>query len=130
MKANTSIKLLEKNLDPFSESEGGIKLAHNDFKLEYSGDMQGEAVEHELWINYPDNTADVYGIESFTGSIGGKKGSFVTEHKGRFEDGMIKKTMKIVKDSGTGELKGISGSSSINSGPAEEFPIVYEYEIK
>jgi hypothetical protein len=38
--------------------------------------------------------------------------------------------MTIVKDSGTGELKGISGSSRIESGPAEAFPIVYEYEIK
>jgi hypothetical protein len=130
MKANTSIKLLEKNQNPFSESEGGIKLAHNNFIMEYTGEMQGEGIEHELWINYPDNTADVYGIERFTGSIGGKKGSFVTEHKGRFEGGKIKKTMTIVKDSGTGELKGISGGSRIESGPAEKFPIVYEYEIK
>jgi hypothetical protein len=46
MKANTSIKLLEKNQNPFSDSEGGIKLAHNNFIMKYSGEMQGEGVEH------------------------------------------------------------------------------------
>ncbi len=129
MKANTTIKLITVEQHPFSEVEGGMKLAHNNFKMEYHGDLEGEGVLHELWINHTDDTANVYGIERITGSMNGKHGSFVTEHKGKFENGKIIKTMSIVPDSGTGELKGIRGESEIESGPAREFPIVYEYEI-
>src|SRR5438874_733939 len=105
MKANTTIKLIKVKQNPFSEVEGGMKLAHNNFKMEYYGDLEGKGVVHELWINHTDGTADVYGIERITGAINGKRGSFVTEHKGKFENGKIIKTISIVTGSGMGELK-------------------------
>lgn len=49
-------------------------------------------------------------IERVTGTLDGKKGSFILQHTGIMDRGNPSLTVNIVRDSGTDELKGISGT--------------------
>ena len=74
-----------------------------------------------------DKKATVYGLERFTGAISGKTGSFVLEHSGKFENGAVTSTRKIVVGSGTNELAGIQGEAQFNSGESKEFHLTLTY---
>ena len=52
-------------------------------------------------------------IERVTGTLHGRSGSFILHHLGLMTRGAPQLEIKVVPDSGTGELKGISGSMSI-----------------
>ena len=60
-------------------------------------------------------SAGYVAIEHFTGSVGGRSGSFVLQHSGVMNKGDGQLTVTIVPDSGTGELVGISGTLDINN---------------
>ncbi len=52
-------------------------------------------------------------IERVTGSLHGKKGSFVLQHSGTMTRGKGELHVTVVPDSGTGELTGLSGRMTI-----------------
>jgi hypothetical protein len=52
-------------------------------------------------------------IEVVTGAVDGKKGSFALQHSATMDQSGLKMTVIIVPGSGTGELKGISGTFNI-----------------
>jgi hypothetical protein len=52
-------------------------------------------------------------IEVVTGTLAGKPGSFALQHSGTMDANGPKMTVLVVPGSGTGELKGISGSFTI-----------------
>ena len=54
-------------------------------------------------------------IEYFAGSVDGKSGSFVLQHRGIVNRGDAQLSVTIVPDSGTGELAGISGPLEIDN---------------
>ena len=62
----------------------------------------------------------------------GREGSFITQGKGTFTAAtyVVKGTFEIVKETGTGALKGIEGQGRF--GPAAEDPtkLKYEYEVE
>ncbi|WP_396954462.1 DUF3224 domain-containing protein [Niallia sp.] len=59
--------------------------------------------------------------------MGDKSGSFVLEHVGKYENGVLTSNRTIVHGSGTGELTGIQGEVNFESGSAEEFRITFNY---
>ena len=52
-------------------------------------------------------------LEQFTGTLDGRKGSFVLQHSGTMTAGAPQLTITVVPDSGTGELKGLTGKMNI-----------------
>jgi len=52
-------------------------------------------------------------IEVVTGTLGGRQGSFALQHSGAMDQGGRKLSVIVVPGSGTGELKGISGTFDI-----------------
>ena len=52
-------------------------------------------------------------LEEFTGTLEGRKGSFVLQHSGTMVVGTPQLTITVVPDSGTGELKGLTGKMNI-----------------
>ena len=49
-----------------------------------------------------------------SGTLQGRKGTFVLQHNGIMNRGEPHLTLTVVPDSGTGELVGLSGKMSIN----------------
>ena len=100
---------------PFLEQDG-LKLNHNVVRKEFYGDIVGtsDAQMIAAFTGTP-GSAGYVAIEHFTGSVGGKSGSFVLQHSGVMNKGDAQLTVMIVPDSGAGELVGISGTLEIDN---------------
>jgi Protein of unknown function (DUF3224) len=67
-------------------------------------------------------TAHVYvALETVTGSLAGKSGSFILAHRGTMTASAQELSVIVVPDSGTGELKGISGTLDIEITSGKHF---------
>ena len=112
---------------PFGESENGPKLTKGTFVISYSGDFEGEGILEELKVHFTDKRVSVYGLERVTGELHGMAGDFVLKHEGRFQNGRVYSRQTVVPGSGTGGLKGLRGEINIETSPAEEFSVEFNY---
>ena len=109
-------------------AQDGLTLNRNVVRKEFSGDMVGtsEAQMIAAFTSTP-GSAGYVAIEHFTGSVGGKSGSFVLQHSGVMNKGDAQLTVTIVPDSGTGDLAGISGTLDIDNDEGQH-SYVLDYE--
>jgi hypothetical protein len=59
-------------------------------------------------------SAGYVAIEHVTGTLGGRKGSFVLQHSGTMTRGAPQLSVTVVPDSGTDQLVGLTGKMTIN----------------
>ena len=76
-----------------------------------------------------DGSASFVGLERIRGQLGGRSGSFVLQHIGTFEDGIVRVALTVVPGSGTGKLAGLIGEGSFEAGHAESFPMTFNYDF-
>lgn len=87
----------------------GVSLGRVRLAKTYEGDLVATAEGEMLTALTPVQGSAAYvAIERVTGTLHGKKGSFVMQHMGTMNRGEQSITFVIVADSGTGELSGIS----------------------
>ena len=100
---------------PYLERDGN-QLTRITVRKEFVGDMVGasEASMVAAYTGTP-GSAGYVAIEYFTGSVAGRSGSFVLQHSGIMSEGGAELAVRIVPDSGTGELTGISGTLEIDN---------------
>src|SRR5262245_1127385 len=80
----------------------------------FRGDLDGSSRGQMLAAETPVDQSGAYvAFELVTGALNGKQGSFVLQHKGTMRGGVYAMDISVVRDSGTGELKGISGTMTI-----------------
>ena len=113
---------------PFLERDGN-KLSRNIVRKEFSGDMIGtsEAQMTAAYTGTP-GSAGYVAIEHFIGSVDGRSGSLVLQHSGIMAKGEAELIVRIVPDSGTGELTGISGTLEIDNRDGKH-SYVLDYEL-
>lgn len=58
-------------------------------------------------------SAGYVAMERVTGTLGGRSGTFVLQHSGTMTRGAPELVVRVVPDSGTGELTGLVGSMEI-----------------
>lgn len=100
---------------PYSEVDGGTKLARASVTNAFSGDVEGEGTLEYLLVYGPDSSGGFVGFEQVVGRIGDRSGSFVLRHEGNFEGSTVKATWSVVPGSGTGELAGLTGGGGFVS---------------
>lgn len=128
--ANSIFKIAKWDESAYDESEGQPKLTRASVTKLYTGDLEGEGALVMLMTYRLDDTAQFVGLERFTGTLGGRAGSFVLEHTGSFANGIVKSTWTVVPGSGTGELAELTGSITFEAGHAEQFPVSFEYTLE
>lgn len=113
---------------PFLE-DNGLKLNRNAVSKMFYGDMAGTSEAQMLAaFTATQGSAGYVAIEHFTGSVGGRSGSFVMQHSGIMNRGEAHLTVSIVPDSGSGELAGISGTLDIeNSDGQHSYVLDYDF---
>ena len=113
---------------PFLEQDGN-KLSRSIVRKKFSGDMVGasEAQMVAVYTGTP-GSAGYVAIEHFTGSVAGRSGSLVLQHSGIMAEGEAELIVRIVPDSGTGELTGISGTLEIDNSDGKH-SYVLDYEL-
>ena len=88
----------------------GRLLLDKQFQGDLAGVSKGQMMAAQTSI--PGSGAYV-AFEQFTGTLGGKRGSFMLMHRGTMQAGDYKMDVTVVPDSGTEELTGISGKMTI-----------------
>ena len=74
-------------------------------------------------------SAGYVAMELVNGTLGGRKGTFVLQHSGTMDRGQSQLTVTVVPDSGTGELRGLSGSMQIRIEPGGKHFYDFDYQI-
>lgn len=80
----------------------------------FQGDLDGSGRAEMLSVGTPvEGSAGYVAIDRFTGSLHGRRGSFVLQHNGLMARGEGSLTVVVVPDSGTEELTGLRGEFDI-----------------
>lgn len=108
----------------------GIKLGHVAIAKTFHGALSGSSTARLLTAGGPVPTSAAYvAIERFTGSLDGLSGSFVLAHSAVMGGGSGDMTVRIVPDSGTGKLTGITGTLRIDKAADGTHSYHLEYEV-
>jgi Protein of unknown function (DUF3224) len=80
----------------------------------FHGDLEGVS-KGEMLATQTDTpgSAGYVALERVTGRLHGRQGSFVLQHSATMARGTPTSAIRVVPDSGTGELRGISGEMTI-----------------
>ena len=115
--------------EPSFLEQDGLTLSRNSVKKTFHGEMAGTAEAQMIaaFTGTP-GSAGYVAIEHFTGSVGGKSGSFVLQHSGIMNRGDARLTVTIVPDSGSGELASISGTMDIENDEGQH-SYVLDYDL-
>ncbi len=110
-------------LDPLTPD---APLARMSIEKRFHGELEGTAVGQMLSVGteVPGSAGDV-AMERVSGSLRGRHGSFAMLHSGTMDRGQPHLNVSVVPDSGTGELKGLSGTFSIRIEGGQHF---YEFD--
>ncbi|MDT8909376.1 DUF3224 domain-containing protein [Amycolatopsis sp. PS_44_ISF1] len=106
-----------------SGTEGAPRVAYAHATMAYTGVIEGESICDYL-LYYPGEGYDggettSPGYERFTGTVAGRRGSFVVRHEVAFDPKGIESRFEVVPGSGTGELAGLTGTGSVHGALGE-----------
>lgn len=93
----------------------------------FEGDLAGTArAEMLAFQSGEDGSAGYVAIDRFTGTLHGRRGSFVLQHSGLMDRGEPSLTVTVVPGSGTDGLTGLRGTMEIvNDGGAHSYTLTY-----
>ena len=128
--ANTSWDERTWDGNPHTEVTGA-KVTHAAVKTNYAGDLEGTSTLQYLMGYVGEGSIGSFiGMEQITGSLGGRKGTFVVLHSGTFDAEGVKGNITVVPDSGTGELKGLRGTGAYDLvGHHDRYPLTLDYDF-
>lgn len=108
----------------------GIKLGHVSVAKTFRGGLSGVSTARLLTAGGPVPTSAAYvAIERFVGAVDGVEGSFVLQHSAVMAGGSGDMSVRVVPDSGTGKLAGISGTLRIDKAADGTHSYRLEYEV-
>ena len=96
------------------DKRDGATTARMTADKQYHGDLEGTG-QGEMLSALSDvkGSGSYVAIERVSGTLNGRKGTFVLDHRGRMTRGAQQLEIDVVPDSGTGELTGITGRMAI-----------------
>jgi len=97
---------------------------------QYHGDLEA-ASKGEMLTAGTDvkGSAGYVAIERVTGTLQGRKGSFVLQHSGTMAHGAQQLDIHVVPDSGTGQLAGLAGKLTITIAPDGKHSYTFDYTL-
>jgi hypothetical protein len=99
---------------PDNEVSASANLGRLSIDKQFQGDLdatsKGEMLSAGTDVK---GSAGYVAIERVTGALHGRSGSFVLQHSGTMNRGVPQLSITVVPDSGTEQLKGISGALAI-----------------
>jgi hypothetical protein len=100
--------------EPPEDTAEGSTLGRLSLDKQFHGDIEGTSKGQMLTAGTDvKGSAGYVAIERVTGTLNGRKGSFVLQHSGTMSKGNFQLTITVVPDSGTGELVGLTGKMNI-----------------
>ena len=111
------------------EDAGDPALARMVLDKTFHGDLEGTSKGQMLSAGTGvKGSAGYVAIERVTGTLHGRKGSFVLQHNGLMDRGAPSLSIVVVPDSGAGDLARLTGRMSINIADGKH-SYVFEYSL-
>jgi Protein of unknown function (DUF3224) len=120
----------EVKLTPQPPEAENTTLGRMTIDKQFHGEL--EAVSQGQMLSAMTSTkgsAGYVAIEMVDGALGGHKGTFVLQHSGTMDRGQSQLSVTVVPDSGTDELRGLSGSMEIRIEPGGKHFYEFDYEL-
>jgi hypothetical protein len=115
----------------------GLAIVETRLEEKFTGDLVGNGRAAHLRLERPDGSGNLICYERITGTLGGRRGSFLLEASGAMQAShYVHGRWEIVAGSGTGELEGIRGYAAFmarrdeasKSGWAAETALTYWFQ--
>lgn len=114
MKVKGTFEVKMQPLDYSGQARDGVQLGRLSVDKMFHGDLEATSKGEMLSAMTPTKgSAGYVVIEQTSGTLNGKKGSFVLQHFGIMKRGEPRLILEVVPDSGTDELTGLSGTMEI-----------------
>jgi len=112
-----------------ADAADGTTLGRMALDKQYAGDLAGSARGTMLSaLTSVQGSAGYVAIERVTGSLHGRRGSFVLQHDGLMSRGARQLAITVVPDSGSGELTGLGGRMDIQITDGKHY-YTFDYEL-
>ena len=96
------------------ETEGDTSLGRLPLDKQVHGDLQATSKGQMLTgMTATKGSAGYVAIEKVEGTLAGRAGSFILQHRGIMDRGTPTLLVTVVPDSGTGALEGLTGTMTI-----------------
>ncbi|MDX1643395.1 MAG: DUF3224 domain-containing protein, partial [Thermoanaerobaculia bacterium] len=90
------------------------RIGRSTFEKQYRGDLRASASGTMLTLRTPvEGSAAYVAVERVRGELDGRAGTFALQHMGTMARGAEDLTIRVVPDSGTGDLEGLEGRLDI-----------------
>lgn len=112
--ASGSFSVEVKPQTPDNPAAEGSGLARLSLQKQFQGDLEGTGQGEMLGAGDGTTSGGYVALEKISGTLGGRKGSFVMIHRALMVGGAPSEwTIVVVPESGTDALKGLTGSMKI-----------------
>jgi hypothetical protein len=116
---------------PDSDIEKAANLSRMTIDKQFRGDLEATSKGEMLATQAEAKGSGGYvALERVTCTLKGKKGSFVLQHSSTMTRGVPNQSIFVVPDSGTEDLKGISGKMNIIIAPGGAHSYEFDYTIE
>ena len=115
---------------PQDDGTGDPLLNRMTLDKHYHGDLEGTGTGQMLTAGTEVKGSGAYvAIEKVAGTLKGRIGTFVLQHTGTMTQNAPQLTILVVPDSGTGELKGLTGKMTIKIAADGKHSYEFDYTL-
>lgn len=117
-------------LTPHPGPEGGAELGRQSIHKTFHGDLDGTCLGEMLAAMTAVEGSGAYvALDRFTGTLGGRKGSFLLMHYATMVRGVPHLSVTVVPDSGTEALTGLTGTLAIHIDAKGAHSYTFDYHL-
>ena len=115
---------------PADDYADGATLGRLTLDKSFHGDLEATSRGQMLTgMSSVKGSAGYVAIERVTGTLAGKRGSFILQHTGTMDRGTPQLVITVVPDSGTEELAGLRGTMTIDVAAGGAHSYVLDYTL-
>ena len=116
MQATGEFEVNLRPLDAYAPGSDGVSLGRMSIDKTFQGDLEATSVGEMLTaMTAVEGAAGYVAIEQVSGTLQGKRGTFVLQHFGIMNARESRLVLEVVPDSGTAELTNLTGTMTIQN---------------
>jgi Protein of unknown function (DUF3224) len=128
--ATATFKNTSHNSERYGAAVDEPPLSRVSIEREFAGDLIGNSTAELLACQPSQDRFSYVGTDRFTGRLKDRSGSFVFQHGGKHEKGILHPFGYVVPGSGTQELQGLLGEIKISVTSTGEHTVELDYEFE
>ncbi len=125
IKGSFEVKGTPQTPDETTQKIGAMRMT---FEKRFSGPLDATGLVSMMGVMNDQGSGGYVALERVTGTVDGRKGSFSFQHSSTMNRGKPSQSISVIPDSGTDELKNISGEMKIDIVDGQHF-YTFSYDM-